>query len=141
MEEYYISRLKGLLTETLEKNGKPFAALVVANDKIVAEAINETHLIQNPTAHAELLAIQRASKFLTKEQLSRATLYASGMPCTMCITAAQYAGIVNIVYYYNIEELQTVYPYKAHLRPVKLCKKDPEQLLHHIEQLHLDSPF
>ena len=90
----------------------------------MAEAINESHLTHDPTAHAEILAIQRASKILSKEQLSHATLYASGQPCQMCSTAAQYAGIVDIVYFYNKEELQTVYPYEAQLQPLKIHKKN-----------------
>ena len=82
----------------------------------------------------ELLAIQRASKIFTKEQLTQATMYASGQPCQMCRTAAQYAGIVNIVYFYSKEELQSVYPYEAQLRPLRLCKQSPQPLLQHIQQ-------
>ncbi|MEK4387018.1 deaminase [Solibacillus sp. FSL W7-1464] len=136
-EKKYIDRLQQLLTDAIKQNGKPFAALIVINDEIVAEAINETHLTKDPTAHAELLAIQRGYKHLTKDQLPHAILYASGEPCQMCVTAAQYAGISRIVYYYNIEELKTVYPYESTICSLEISKQKPNKLLKHIQKSSL----
>ena len=63
------------------------------------------HKTNDPTHHAELLALQKATQILTPEQLAEATLYASGEPCTMCYTAAQFLDIKDIYYCVSRDEI------------------------------------
>jgi len=65
----------------------PVGAIVVLDEKIIAKAHNETESRSDATAHAEMLAIQRASEALSNWRLNEAALYVTLEPCTMCIGA------------------------------------------------------
>lgn len=79
-------------------NGGPFGALVVKNGKILAEAFNEVTSSNDPTAHAEILAIRRACEELNSFQLDGCTIYASCEPCPMCLGAIYWARPERVVY-------------------------------------------
>lgn len=76
-----------------KKEGKPFGAVIVKNGEIISEGVNEVIASHDPTAHAELLAISRASRKLGTDDLSDCELYASGEPCPMCLSAIYLANI------------------------------------------------
>lgn len=76
----------------------PFGAVVTKNGKIVSEASNEVILSKDPTAHAEVLAIRRASSILKTHDLSDCVLYSSCEPCPMCLGAIYWSGIKKVVY-------------------------------------------
>ncbi|MGA7324854.1 MAG: nucleoside deaminase [Rhodomicrobium sp.] len=84
--------------------GGPFGAVVVRNGKIVAEAHNEVLSTKDPTAHAETLAIRRASAKLNTFDLSDCDLYTNGAPCCMCMSAALWARIRTLYYILGMEE-------------------------------------
>lgn len=77
----------------------PVGAIVVDKDgEIIAEAFNEREKLISPTAHAEILAIERAAKHLKSRRLSDCTLYVTLEPCPMCAGAAINADIKRVVY-------------------------------------------
>lgn len=77
----------------------PVGAIVVNSDgEIISEAFNEREKFISPTAHAEILAIERAAKHLKSRRLSDCTLYVTLEPCPMCAGAAINAGIKRVVY-------------------------------------------
>lgn len=76
----------------------PFAALVARENAVIAEARNSVVLENDPTAHAEILAIREASKLLRSHDLSGCTLYSSCEPCPMCLGAIYWSGIKKIVF-------------------------------------------
>jgi tRNA(Arg) A34 adenosine deaminase TadA len=78
--------------------GGPFAALVVRNGQIVAEAANSVTATNDPTAHGEVNAIRAAAKALGTFTLAGCELYSSCQPCPMCLAAAYWARI-GAVYY------------------------------------------
>ncbi|MBB4953867.1 tRNA(Arg) A34 adenosine deaminase TadA [Agrobacterium vitis] len=80
----------------------PIGAVVVKNGAIIARAGNETRALNDVTAHAEILAIRRASQFLCEERLSNADLYVTLEPCTMCAAAISFARIRRL--YYGAED-------------------------------------
>ena len=84
--------------EGIEKGGGPFGAIVSKEGKIIAEAFNRVVLLNDPTAHAEILAIRHASEFLNSYNLAGCTLYTSCEPCPMCLGAIYWAGIKKVVY-------------------------------------------
>jgi tRNA(Arg) A34 adenosine deaminase TadA len=74
-----------------EKNGGPFAAVVVKDGKIIARGTNRVTSINDPTAHAEVMAIREACGVLGSFQLTGCDLYTSCEPCPMCLGAIYWA--------------------------------------------------
>jgi tRNA(adenine34) deaminase len=76
----------------------PIGAVVVHNGRVIAAAHNEKELKNDPTAHAEVLAIQRAAKVLGSWRLTDAILYVTLEPCPMCAGAIVQSRLKQIVY-------------------------------------------
>ncbi|MBO4480290.1 MAG: nucleoside deaminase [Alphaproteobacteria bacterium] len=81
----------------------PIAAAIVRNGKIVARGANMVQRRQNPTLHAEIVAINRACKKLGTKFLDDCDIYVSLEPCAMCATAISFARIRNI-YFAAVDE-------------------------------------
>ncbi len=79
-------------------NEIPVGAVIVINNHIIAKTHNLCHLLKDPTAHAEMLAITSACNYLGSQYLSQATLYVSLEPCLMCAAALNHAQTKRIVY-------------------------------------------
>ncbi len=76
----------------------PIGAVVVHKGEIIAKAHNEKELRQDPTAHAEVLAVQRATQALGVWRLSEATLYVTLEPCPMCAGSLVQARLKTLVF-------------------------------------------
>mgnify|MGYP002015410422 FL=1 len=83
--------------------GGPFGSVIVKDEKIIAEASNEVTFTNDPTAHAEIVAIRKACKKLNTFNLSGCDIYTSCEPCPMCLSAIYWSHINNI-YYANTRE-------------------------------------
>src|SRR5829696_2117579 len=84
--------------------GGPFGCVIVRGGDIVGEAHNEVLLAKDPTAHAEMLAIRRASAKLDSFNLQGCELYTNGVPCCMCMASCLWARIDRIYYGLSLEE-------------------------------------
>lgn len=88
------------------RDGGPFGAVIVKDNIIIAQAHNEVGLKQDPTMHAEILAIQKAIKYLQINVPSRKRfdflkgydIYCTCFPCPMCLGAIYWSKIVNVYY-------------------------------------------
>ena len=78
--------------------GGPFGCVVVKDNKIIAEGSNKVTFSNDPTAHAEIVAIREACKKLNTFNLSGCDIYASCEPCPMCLSAIYWSHIDNIYY-------------------------------------------
>ncbi len=78
--------------------GGPFGAIIVKDGKILAAAHNQVLVTNDPTAHAEVQAIRKASALLGRFDLSDCELYASCEPCPMCLGAVHWAKLRSVVY-------------------------------------------
>lgn len=76
----------------------PIGAVIVHNGKIIARGENRVQLQQNPTLHAEIVAINRACKKLGTKFLDECDIYVTLEPCAMCATAISFARIRNIYF-------------------------------------------
>lgn len=76
----------------------PIGAIIVYEDKIIGRGHNLRESYQSPIAHAEMVAIQEAAKYLKSWRLENTTLYATLEPCVMCSGAIVMSRIPNIVY-------------------------------------------
>ena len=81
----------------------PFGAVVVKNNKIISEGFNTVTLTNDPTSHAEIVAIRNACKALNNFSLEGYDLYTTCEPCPMCLSAIYWARIEKI-YYANTRE-------------------------------------
>jgi tRNA(Arg) A34 adenosine deaminase TadA len=78
--------------------GGPFGAVVVKDGEIVGEGFNRVTSINDPTAHAEVVAIRRACEKLNSFQLDGCTIYTSCEPCPMCLGAIYWARPAKVFY-------------------------------------------
>lgn len=78
--------------------GGPFGAVVVKDGEIVGQGNNNVTSTNDPTAHAEIVAIRQACQNLATFELKGCTLYTSCEPCPMCLGAIYWARIDRIVY-------------------------------------------
>ncbi|MDA3908025.1 MAG: nucleoside deaminase [Sulfurimonas sp.] len=87
----------------LANDGGPFGAVIVKDDKIISQAHNKVLKSNDPTAHAEVNAIRKASKLLETFDLEGCVLYTTCKPCPMCLGAIFWARI-GTVYFGATEE-------------------------------------
>ena len=83
--------------------GGPFGAVIVKNGEMIATGVNEVTGTNDPTAHAEIIAIRNACEKLDSFQLDDCEIYCSCEPCPMCLAAIHWARIEKI-YYANTQE-------------------------------------
>jgi tRNA(Arg) A34 adenosine deaminase TadA len=76
----------------------PVGAVLAVDDAVVAKAGNRTRELNDPTAHAEMLAIRKAAAKLSAERLGGADLYVTLEPCTMCAAAISFARIRRLYF-------------------------------------------
>ncbi|GHH00346.1 nucleoside deaminase [Comamonas sp. JC664] len=102
--EEFMREAVALARANVKAGGRPFGALLVRDGRVIARAVNEVNQTKDPTAHAELLAIRRASQSLGSASLSGCIIYASGHPCPMCLAAMHLCGIQGAYFAYTNEE-------------------------------------
>ncbi len=78
--------------------GGPFGAVVVMDGKIIGKGGNQVSSQNDPTAHAEIVAIRQACKQISNFDLAGAVLYATCEPCPMCLSAIYWANIHTVYY-------------------------------------------
>jgi tRNA(Arg) A34 adenosine deaminase TadA len=79
-------------------HGGPFGAVIVHENQILSEGWNQVTSINDPTAHAEIVAIRSAASKLGRFSLEGCTLYTSCEPCPMCLAATYWARVDRLVY-------------------------------------------
>ena len=84
--------------QALKHGDVPIGAVVVRDEEVIAAAHNERERLQDPTAHAEILAIREAARALGSWRVLDATLYVTLEPCAMCAGAIVLARIPEVVY-------------------------------------------
>lgn len=87
-----------LSVKNIKNGGGPFGAVVVKDGKIIAKGVNRVTAQNDPTAHAEVNAIRKASKKLGTFNLEGCEIYTSCEPCPMCLGAIYWAHIDKIFY-------------------------------------------
>jgi tRNA(adenine34) deaminase len=97
-DEEYMRLALELAQEAYQAGEIPVGAVVVADDRIVAQARNQKESRNDATAHAELIALKQAAQSLQRWRLSDATLYCTLEPCAMCAGAMVNARLGRLVY-------------------------------------------
>lgn len=91
-----------------EGEGGPFGAVIVQDGKIIAEAHNQVLMLNDPTAHAEMQAIRKASTLLGRFDLSDCEIYATGEPCPMCFSAIHWAKMKKCYFGNTAQDAQKI---------------------------------
>jgi guanine deaminase len=98
-DKEFMARAIQLAEKGMENgSGGPFGAVVVKDGKIIGEGCNNVISKNDPTAHAEILAIREACKNLDSFQLDDCTIYTSCEPCPMCLGAIYWARLHKVFY-------------------------------------------
>jgi guanine deaminase len=102
------SALKLALKNVEDRKGGPFGAVIVKNNKIISEGVNNVTSSNDPTAHAEVVAIRDACKKMETPFLEDCVIYSSCEPCPMCYSAIRWAKIKKIYYCNTREEAKNI---------------------------------
>ena len=99
MDEKMMDKAVRIALESAQtKNGGPFGAIIVKNGEIVGIGKNSVTTKNDPTAHAEVMAIRDACQNLNTFQLDDCEIYTSCEPCPMCLGAIYWARLQKIYY-------------------------------------------
>ena len=101
--DFFMQKAIELSIKNIHNNGGPFGCVIVKNNKIISEGVNGVTQNNDPTAHAEIVAIRNACEKLNTFDLSGCELYTSCEPCPMCLSAIYWSHI-DLVYYGNSRE-------------------------------------
>ena len=99
---FYMSKALAEAKTAFEKDEVPVGAVIVSNDKIIARAHNLTEMLNDVTAHAEILAITSASNYIGGKYLENCSVYVTLEPCQMCAGALYWSRISKI--YFGAED-------------------------------------
>jgi len=98
-DEYFMRRAISLAQKGIDSNsGGPFGAVVVKDGEIIGEGCNQVTSTNDPTAHAEVVAIRNACQKLDSFQLDDCILYTSCEPCPMCLGAIYWARPAQVFF-------------------------------------------
>ncbi len=104
MGDAFMARAIQLAIENVRsERGGPFGCVVVKDSNVIAEGVNQVTATNDPTAHAEVLAIRQACQKLRSFELRGCDLYTSCEPCPMCLSAIYWARI-DKVYFGSLAE-------------------------------------
>ena len=98
VNQYFYSLAKISAQKAAENGEIPVGAIIVCNQQIIAKAYNQTQLLNDITAHAEIMAITTAASYLGSKYLDHCTLYVTLEPCVMCAGALYWSQIARVVY-------------------------------------------
>jgi tRNA(Arg) A34 adenosine deaminase TadA len=105
MQRTFMARAIELSVENVKSGtGGPFGCVIVLNGKIIAEGVNRVTATNDPTAHAEIVAIREACQKLDAFQLEHCEIYTSCEPCPMCLGAIYWARPAKLYFASTAED-------------------------------------
>ena len=97
-DEYFMREALKEAHKAADGDEVPVGAVIVINNKVIARSHNSTELLNDFTAHAEMLAITSASNYLSNKYLTKCKLYVTLEPCLMCAGAMFWSQISEVIY-------------------------------------------
>ena len=128
MNQYMSLAIMEAETGVHKNHGGPFGAVVVCDGHVVAKSHNKVIKTNDPTAHAEILAIREASRRLKRFDLSDCELYTTCEPCPMCFAAIHWAKMKIIYFGCTREDAASIGFDDKYIYDVLGCKTDDVQV-------------
>lgn len=100
-DQSFLEQAIELGIENKAKGGRPFGAIIVKDDKVVASGVNNMLATFDPSSHAELEAIRKVTASIRSLDLTGYKIYASAQPCPMCLAAIAMTNISEIIYAFD----------------------------------------
>jgi tRNA(adenine34) deaminase len=97
-DEYFMKQALTQARQAFEEEEVPVGAVVVLHQKIISRGYNQVEKLNDPTAHAEMIALTSAFNQLGSKYLPEATLYVTVEPCLMCAGALYWSKVSRVVY-------------------------------------------
>lgn len=97
-DNYFMKQALNEAEKGLSEGEIPVGAVVVVNHSIIARGHNQTEVLNDFTAHAEMIAITSASNFIGNKYLDQCTLYVTLEPCPMCAAAMKWSRMKKVVF-------------------------------------------
>ena len=97
-DEYYMKQAYREALKAFDADEVPIGAVIVAGDSIIAKGYNQTELLNDTTAHAEIIALTAAFSAMGSKFLDECIMYVTIEPCAMCAGALKWARIAKLVY-------------------------------------------
>ena len=98
IDEEWMQYALQLAKKSEERDEVPVGAIIVYKNKIIGEGWNQPILSNNPTAHAEIMALKDAGEKIGNYRLPESTMYVTLEPCVMCAGAIVHARVAKLVY-------------------------------------------
>ena len=108
MNDSFMSKAIAMSIENVGRGGGPFAALVVKDGAIIGAGVNQVTATNDPTAHAEIVAIRAACRALNAFQLDGCDIYTTCEPCPMCLGAIYWARPARVFFANTREDAKDI---------------------------------
>ena len=134
ISEFMLEAIRLSVNNVEEGKGGPFGAVVVKDGKIIAYGVNQVTSTNDPTAHAEVVAIRNACAVLNTFQLDGCDIYTSCEPCPMCLGAIYWARPAKLFYANSKEDATAInfddqFIYEEIAKPIAERKLFTQQIL------------
>lgn len=134
VSEFMMEAIQLSVNNVEEGKGGPFGCVVVKDDKIIARGVNQVTTNNDPTAHAEVVAIRNACAALNTFQLDGCDIYTSCEPCPMCLGAIYWARPSRLFYANSKEDAAAIqfddqFIYEEIAKPIAERKLFTQQVL------------
>lgn len=126
-----ISLILRLQEEAIASGNPPFAAVIVAEDKVISAVHNISRTSGNPLEHAEMSAIQSAIRTHGAAILTGAHLISSNEPCPMCIGACIWSGIPEVTYFISQEQVEEIRGWGRFMPAKNIAEADDSGIIIH----------
>jgi len=97
-DDFWMERALALASHAESVGEVPIGAVVVLDNEIIGEGYNQTITLNDPTAHAEIVALRQAAKSVANHRVVKADLYVTIEPCTMCAGALVHGRIARLIF-------------------------------------------
>ena len=137
-ERYMRMAIDLACSEIDRTEGRPFGAVIVNDGKVLGSGANRAILDNDPTAHAEIVAIRDACRKLQSHRLDGSVMYSSCEPCPMCLSAMYWAGIKEL-YFGCSSQIADHYGFGDRLLHDELCKAPESRQVKSVQLLEQEA--